>query len=53
MLISQRGYFLGCSVTVEAAPTREGIDVNHCVLARLVVNNNINAKQRHAQRLPQ
>lgn len=53
-LMSQRRYSpRSVTVTVDEAPTRECVDVNHCVLACLVVNNNINAKQGHAQRLPQ
>lgn len=36
-----------------AAPTGECVDVNHRVLARLVVDNNVDAEQGHAQRLPQ
>lgn len=36
-----------------AAPTGECVDVDHGVLARLVVDNDVDAKQGHAQRLPQ
>lgn len=55
MLMSQRRRFPRCTVTVTvgAAPTRECVDVNHCMLACLVVNDNINTKQGHAQSLPQ
>lgn len=34
-------------------PTWECIDVDHCMLARLVVDDNIDAKQGHTQCLPQ
>lgn len=33
--------------------TRECIDVNDCVLACLVVDNNVNAEERNPQRFPQ
>lgn len=33
--------------------TRECIDVNDCVLARLVVNDDVNAEERNPQRFPQ
>lgn len=55
----QRQRFPGCGGDCEgggrgaAAPTGECVDVDHCVLARLIVDNNIDAKQGHAQRLPQ
>lgn len=34
-------------------PTRECVDVDHCMLTRLVVDDDVDAKQGHAQRLPQ
>lgn len=59
LMSPQRQRFPGCRGDCEgggrgaAAPTGECVDVDHCVLARLVVDNNIDAKQGHAQRLPQ
>lgn len=51
----RRRRFPCCGVTAAAdgAPTGECVDVDHGVLARLVVDDHVDAKQGHPQCLPQ
>lgn len=49
----RRGVASRCTPPLAAQPTREGVDIDDRVLARLVVDDDVNAEERHSQRLPQ
>lgn len=51
--IKIRGVASRCTPPLAAQPTREGVDINDRVLASLVVDDDVNAEERHSQCLPQ